>query len=457
MAKDMTSGNPVKLIVAFALPIFIGNLFQNFYNIVDTMIVGRFVGVNALAAVGSTGSIMFCVQGLAMGMTTGFGVVIAQAFGAKDEKALRHYVAMSHYLTVLISVTATALLLFFNSRVLKIMNTPDDIFDGAYTYLLIIFAGYIIMMAYNLFAAILRAIGDSRTPLYFLILSSVLNIALDLLFVIRFQMGVAGVAYATVIAQAVSAVLCFFYMMKKYPRIMKAGQKEARFSFRSARKLMGMGIPMALQFSITALGTMIVQSALNLLGEASIAAYTAAQKLQSLVGQPYIALGTAMATYCGQNAGAGDFARIRDGFKKCMMVLMITVAITFGMAWLLSGVGALLFVEASQTEVIELTKDYFKIASWFYPFLASIFIFRNALQGIGYGLDAMLGGIFELAARGVLIKIIGTSFGYAGICFCDPAAWIAALIPLVPLYYYRIRKSETAASSCSGENQMLTH
>lgn len=444
MAKDMTSGNPVRLIIAFALPIFIGNLFQNFYNIVDTMIVGRFVGVNALAAVGSTGSIMFCVQGLAMGMTTGFGVVIAQAFGARDEKTLRHYVIMSHYLTVLISVIATLLLLTCTQRVLKVMNTPEDIFDGAYTYLFIIFAGFFVMMAYNLFAAILRAIGDSRTPLYFLILSSVLNIGLDLLFVISFQMGVAGVAYATVIAQAVSAVLCFFYMTKKYPQIMRARREEARFSFRSAEKLMGMGIPMALQFSITALGTMIVQSALNLLGEAAIAAYTAAQKLQSLVGQPYIALGTAMATYCGQNAGAGDFVRIKDGFKKCIIVLMVTVAITFGIAWIFSGVGALLFVDASQTEVIELTKDYFKIASWFYPFLASIFIFRNALQGIGYGFDAMLGGIFELAARGILIKIIGTGFGYAGICFCDPAAWIAALIPLIPLYYYRIRKAETA-------------
>lgn len=458
MAKDMTSGSPVKLIVAFAMPIFIGNLFQNFYNIVDTMIVGRFVGVNALAAVGSTGSIMFCVQGLAMGMTTGFGVVISQAFGARDEKALRHYVAMAHYLTALIAALATALLLACNRLVLTIMNTPDNIFDGAYTYLFIIFAGFVVMMAYNLFAAILRAIGDSRTPLYFLILSSVLNIGLDLLLVIRFQMGVAGVAYATVISQAVSAVLCFLYMMKKYPQIMRAGKEEAVFSFRSAGKLMGMGIPMALQFSITALGTMIVQSTLNLLGEAAIAAYTAAQKLQSLVGQPYIALGTAMATYCGQNAGAGDFRRIRDGFKKCMLVLMVTVIITFAIAWLFSGVGALLFVESSQTEVIELTKDYFKIASWFYPFLASIFIFRNALQGIGYGLDAMLGGIFELAARGILIKIIGVSFGYAGICFCDPAAWIAALIPLIPLYYYRIRTREREANNRYGEkNQMPVH
>lgn len=442
MAKDMTKGNPVKLIVAFAIPIFIGNLFQNFYNIVDTMIVGRFVGVNALAAVGSTGSIMFCVQGLAMGMTTGFGVVIAQAFGARDQKALKHYVAMSHYLSILISVLATALLLFTNRRVLTIMNTPENIFEGAYTYLFIIFAGFFTMMAYNLFAAILRAIGDSRTPLYFLILSSVLNIGLDLLLVIKFQLGVAGVAYATVTAQAVSAVLCFIYMMKKYPEVMHIGREEARFSMKSAGKLLGMGIPMALQFSITALGTMIVQSTLNLLGEASIAAYTAAQKLQGFVGQPYIALGTAMATYCGQNAGAGDFGRIKDGFKKCMMVLMVTVALTFAAAWMFSGVGALFFVDASETEVIRLTKEYFKIASWFYPFLASIFIFRNALQGIGYGVDAMLGGIFELAARGVLIKIIGTSFGYAGICFCDPAAWVAALIPLIPLYYYRIKKAE---------------
>ena len=324
MAKDMTSGRPVKMIVAFAIPVFIGNLFQQFYNIVDTMIVGRFVGVNALAAVGSTSSIMFCVQGLASGLMTGFGVVIAQSFVAKDEKGLRHYVVMSKKLTLLLSVAITVFLVICNRPLLKIMNTPDYIFDGAYTYLFIIFAGFIAMMTYNLFAAILRAIGDSRTPLYFLILSSALNVVLDLVFVINFQMGVAGVAYATVISQAVSAVLCLVYMMKKYPQIMKSNKEEAVFSLRSAVKLMGMGIPMALQFSITALGTMIVQSTLKLLGE------------------------TAIAAYCGQNAGA----------------------------------------------------------------------------------------------RAFLIKIIGTNFGYAGICFCDPAAWIAALIPLIPLYYYRMKKAE---------------
>ncbi len=442
MAKDMTSGNSVKLIIAFAIPIFIGNLFQNFYNIVDTMIVGRFVGVNALAAVGSTSSIMFCVQGIAMGMTTGFGVVISQNFGAKDEKTLRHNVAMAIYLTVMISAVITIVLLLTNKMILHAMNTPGVIFDGAIIYLNIIFAGFCATMAYNLFAAILRAIGDSRTPLYFLILSSVLNIVLDLVFVINFQMGVAGVAYATVIAQAVSAIFCFVYMMKKYPAVMRAAKEEALFSFRSAGKLMGMGIPMALQFSITALGTMIVQSALNLLGETAIAAYAAAQKLQGLVGQPYIALGTAMATYCGQNGGAGDFGRIKDGFKKCMLVLLVTVAITFIFARLFGGIGTMLFVDAAETEVMRLAEEYFSIASWFYPFLASIFIFRNALQGIGYGVDAMFGGVFELAARALLIQMIGTNFGYAGICFCDPAAWIAALIPLIPLYYYRIKQAQ---------------
>lgn len=442
MAKDMTAGNPIKLIVAFAIPIFIGNLFQQFYNIVDTMIVGRFVGVNALAAVGSTGSIMFCVQGLAMGLTTGFGVVISQSFGAQDEKNLRHYVWISNLLTIGISAAATVLLLLINQSILHQMNTPPEIFDGAKTYLAIVFAGFFPMMAYNQLAAILRAVGDSRTPLYFLILSSILNIVLDLVFVIFFYMGVAGVAYATVASQIISALLCFIYMIRKYPMIMKAEKEEQRFSIRSAGKLMGMGIPMALQFSITALGTMIVQSTLNLLGEASIAAYTAAQKLQSLVGQPYIALGTAMSTYCGQNAGAGNFQRIKEGFRKCLIVLTVTVMLTFLFARLFSGIGALLFVESTQTEVIGLTRDYFKIASWFYPFLACIFIFRNALQGIGYGLDAMLGGIFELLARGILVKIIGTGFGYAGICFCDPAAWIAALIPLIPLYLYRMKKAE---------------
>ena len=442
MAKDMTTGSPAKHILAFAIPIFIGSIFQQFYNIVDTMIVGRFVGVTALAAVGSTSSIMFCVQGIAMGMTTGFGVIVSQAFGAKNEKALRHSVAMSNCLTILISILVTAILLLANKPLLRTMNTPEEIFDGAYTYLVIVFAGFCATMAYNLFAAFLRAIGDSKTPLYFLIVSSGLNIVLDLIFVVNFQMGVAGVAYATVIAQAVSAILCFIYMKKKYPQVMNADEEEKKFSVKSAVKLMGMGLPMALQFSITAFGTMIVQSTLNLLGETAIAAYAAAQKLQGLVGQPYIALGTAMATYSGQNAGAGDYKRIRDGFKKCMLILAVTVAITFVLARAFGGFGTMLFVDKAEKEVIRLSEQYFAIASWFYLPLASIFIFRNALQGIGYGVDAMIGGVFELAARALLIKIIGTNFGYVGICFCDPAAWVAALIPLIPLYYYRIRQAE---------------
>ena len=442
MAKDMTSGSPIKHIIGFALPVFLGSIFQQFYNIVDTMIVGRFVGVNALAAVGSTSSIMFCVQGIATGLTTGFGVLISQSFGAKNEKGLRHHVAMSTYLTVMISVLVTTILLIVNKPLLHTMNTPEEIFGGASTYLGIIFAGFFATMGYNLFAAILRAIGDSKTPLYFLVLSSVLNIILDLVFVITFRMGVAGVAYATVVSQVVSAVLCFFYMNKKYPQVMKAEADEKAFSLGSAGKLMGMGVPMALQFSITALGTMIVQSTLNLLGETAIAAYAAAQKLQGIVGQPYVALGSAMATYSGQNAGAGDFKRIRDGFKKCMLLLVITVAITFVLARTLGGAATMLFVDQAETEVIRLSEQYFSIATWFYLPLASIFIFRNALQGIGFGVDAMIGGVFELAARALLIKIIGTGFGYAGICFCDPAAWVAALIPLIPLYYYRMKQAE---------------
>lgn len=223
---------------------------------------------------------------------------------------------------------------------------------------------------------------------------------------------------------------------------MNAEEDEKRFQIKSAGKLMGLGIPMALQFSITALGTMMVQSALNLLGETAIAAYAAAQKLQGFVGQPYVALGTAMATYAGQNAGAGNYERVKDGFKKCMMLLTVTVVITFFLARLFGGTATTFFVDASEKEVIALSEQYFSIASWFYLPLASIFIFRNALQGIGYGVDAMLGGVFELAARALLVWVIGTKFGYTGICFCDPAAWMAALIPLIPLYRYRMKQTE---------------
>lgn len=443
MTNDMTVGKPRELILKFAIPLVIGNVFQQFYNIVDSAVVGRFVGVNALAAVGATGSIVFLIMGVVMGMASGFAVLIAQSFGAKDEKRLRHFTVMSLYLSLIITIILTVATLLGIDPILKIMRTPDNIFSDSSIYLKIMFAGIGITMLYNILSAILRALGDSKSPLVFLAIASVVNVILDLVFVIVCKMGVAGVAYATLIAQAVSAVSCLIYMKKKYP-ILKMTKEDLNFSANSAAMLLKIGIPMALQFSITAIGTMIIQAALNVLGSVYIAAFTAASKAQQIVVQPLISLGATMATYVGQNTGAGRIDRIKHGVNEAVKITLIysVIAAVFLLAF--GHLVVEMFVSSDETEVIKAAQQYFRIIVGFYPALGLIFIYRNTLQGLGDGFFPMMGGIFELAARGIVAVTLARMIGYAGVCFADPAAWVSALIPIVPVYYLRIKNVEKA-------------
>lgn len=439
MTNDMTVGNPRSLILRFAIPLIIGNVFQQFYNVVDSIVVGRFIGVNALAAVGATGSLVFLIMGVVMGMTSGFSVLIAQSFGAKDDKRIRHFIIMSAYLCIIITIILTVFTLLTIDKILIAMNTPDKIFEDSSSYLKIIYAGIGITMLYNMLSAILRALGDSKSPLYFLMVSSVLNVALDLLFVIVYKMGVPGVAYATVIAQGVSAVLCLIYMIKKYP-ILKFSKDDMSFSLNSAGNLMKIGIPMSLQFSITALGTMIVQSSLNTLGAVYIAAYTAAIKAQQIFTQPFASLGATMATYVGQNTGAGEIERIKKGVKESIIITLIYSVAAALVLVIFGSIIVKMFVSGGELAVIEAAKQYFNIVVVFFPFLGLIFIYRNTLQGLGDGLFPMLGGVFELVARGIIATILIAPLGYVGICLADPCAWVAALIPIVPVYYIRMKK-----------------
>ena len=312
---DMTAGSPFKIILNFTIPIFIGNVFQQFYNMADTIIVGKFVGTGALAAVGSVGTIVFLIIGFLQGLTAGFSVLTAQRFGAGDMKNMRKSVGTACVLSVIITVIMTAGSMLGMKRLLEFMNTPEDIFADAYAYIMIICGGIAATVLYNLLSGILRALGDSKTPLYFLILSALLNVGLDLFFIIVFHMGVAGAAYATVISQGVSGIGCLIYIVKKVP-LLKMQAEDFRPEGYLVKMEMAVGIPMALQYSITAIGTMMVQSSLNLLGSLSVAAFTAANKIESVVTQAYVALGTTMATYCAQNIGAGDIKRIRRGFKS---------------------------------------------------------------------------------------------------------------------------------------------
>lgn len=437
--KDMTEGKPVQLILAFMIPVLCGNLFQNFYNIVDSMIVGRFLGVDALASVGSTTSLNFLVVGWIIGMTSGFGILLSQAYGARDEKKLRHYTAMSMYLCIALAVIMTVGLLAANKTILHLMNTPDKIFNDTSLYIAIIYAGLPVTILYNMLSSIARALGDSKTPLYFLILSSVLNVGLDILFVAVLPFGVAGAAYATVFSQGVAAVLCLFYVWKKY-EVIHFGKEERRISGRSIRVLLTMGIPMALQFSITAIGTMIVQSALNLLGSMYIASYAATMKIQNITMQVYVALGASIATYAGQNYGAGKIDRIKKGVHSSLCITVIYGACVMLLAYFVLPSTVQIFAEDPTGELQAIAKQIFHISLWFYIPLGMIFTYRNALQGLGNGLVPMLGGVFELAARGLIILLLFKPLQFVGICLSDPGAWVSALIPLIPYYHWYIKR-----------------
>lgn len=439
MAKNMTEGKPLKLILAFMFPVLCGNLFQNFYNIVDSMIVGRFLGVDALAAVGSTSSLNFLVVGWITGMTSGFGILVAQAYGAEDDKKLKHYVAMSMYLCIALAVIMTAGLLIANDGILRLMNTPDKIFDDTSIYIAIIYAGLPATILYNMLAAIARALGDSKTPLYFLILSSILNIGLDLFLVAVIPLGVAGAAYATIASQAVSGILCLIYVWKKY-EIIRFGKAERAVSFRSMRHLLAMGTPMALQFSITAIGTMIVQSSLNLLGSMYIASYSATSKIQNVVMQFYMALGAALATYVGQNYGAGKMERIKKGLNCSILATAAYSVVIMAVAYFFLPSLVKIFVADPTGELRAIAEQMFHISLWFYFPLGLIFLYRNTLQGVGNGLVPMLGGVFELLARALVVILLFEPLQFVGICISDPAAWVSALIPLIPYYYWYIKK-----------------
>ena len=439
--NDMTSGSPVRLILQFMIPVCLGNIFQQFYNVADSIVAGQFIGVNALAAIGSTGSLMFFVTGWLNGLSSGFAILVSQRFGAKRYDQMRHYVAMSIYLAAAFAIVMTVGLLILNEPILRMMNFSDEIMPDVTAYMGIIYAGLIVTAAYNSLAAFLRALGDSKSPLYFLIISAVINVVLDIAFIVCFGMGVEGCAYATVIAQGISAVLCFVYILKKFP-ILHLKEEDFRISFRSFGHLLSLGIPMGLQFSITAIGTIIVQGAVNVYGEIYMAGFAAAGKLQNIIATVFTAFGATIATFVGQNRGAGKMDRVKTGVKYTQIMILIWSVVTMALVFFFGKYMMLLFVSASETEVIDAASVYFRTVFWCYPFLGSIFLYRNTLQGMGYGLVPMLGGVFELAARSAIVMTVAGRTSFAGVCLSDPAAWIAALIPLVPYYIYTMRKWE---------------
>ncbi len=448
--KDLTKGNPFKLILFFALPVFLGCVFQQLYNMADTIIVGNTVGAAAFTGVGLTGSITFLVVGSMNGLTAGFSVKTAQAFGAGDEDGVRRSAGMSYLLSILIAVLVTAVAVPLTRPLLDLMRTPAAYYDYAYFYLLIIFCGIPATVFYNIVAGLLRAVGDSRTPLYFLIFSAVLNVGLDFLFILAFRMHYTGAAVATVLSQLVSGALCLLVALKRYP-LLRPRKSDFRWDSRLAGVHLAQGLPMALQFSITAIGCIVQQTALNGLDATLpgvVTAYTAASKIDGIATQTFAALGTAMATYAGQNYGAGDFGRIRKGVLVGMLYSVVSVGIAFVFdVWLCEplmrlflntdlGGGAVQY-----DEVIVYGKQYLLWQCSFYLFLGAIYVYRNTLQGIGKSAVTTFAGVTELAGRIVASLLFVRLWGFTGICVSNPAAWVAAVLFLVTTYLICMRRA----------------
>lgn len=437
--NDMTTGSPIKQILLFMIPMCLSNIFQQFYNIADSVIAGQFIGVNALAAIGAASSLMFMVTGWISGLSSGFSILVAQWFGAGKYDRMRHYVAVSACLNVGITIVMTMGLLAANEPILHLMNTPAELMPEVRGYMTVIYGGLLVTAAYNFLSSVLRALGDSRTPLYFLIISALINVVLDIVFIVKFGLGVVGCGYATVIAQGISVILCFVYIMKKYS-ILHLKRADFYFSGESLKKLLSLGIPMGLQFSITAVGTIIVQGAVNVYGPLYMAGFAAGAKVQSLAITIFIAMGATLATFVGQNWGAGRFDRVKLGVRYTQIMTLVWSVFMMLLMYLAGEYMACLFVKPSETGVVAAAVQYFRAVAWCYPFLGSIFVYRNALQGMGYGLVPMLGGVFELAARTLVVVLIAGKATFTGVCLSDPAAWLAALIPLVPYYLYVAKK-----------------
>lgn len=428
MAKDMTIGSPAKQILYFSIPLLIGNLFQQFYNMADTFIVGRTLGSNALAAVGCTGGLTFLLQGFATGTTAGMSIVTAQHFGAQDEEGVKRSFAVSCLISILVTIVLTIFGLLATGPLLRILRTPAEIFDDAYRYFIFIVGGLASCMLFNLMSNAMRAVGDSISPLVFLVIACVLNIILDWTFILHLGMGVEGAAVATLVAQFLSGFLCIFYIKWKVP-VLQIGMKHFKCTAEDWRLHFKLGLPMGFQSSIIALGTIVVQFALNTLGTTEIAAYTAASKLDNLGILPLMSFGIAMATYVGQNHGANKPHRIRQGIFQCSL-MSIAFAIFIGIIDVCFGDNLSALFLTGDAVAIKLSHEFLIVNGVCYSLLALLFVFRYSLQGLGYSFVPTVAGIAELVMRSICAIALTSVIGYAGTCIANPLAWIGSLTPL---------------------------
>ena len=440
MTKDMTSGNPLKLIIGFAIPMFLGMLFQQFYSMVDTVIVGKFLGVGPLAGVGSTSSLNFLVIGFCTGVCNGFAIPVSQMFGAKRDSELRRFVANSAWLCVIFSVVITTAIVACCRPLLTLMHTPEDIFEYAYVYIVIIFLGIPTTFLYNVTAAIIRSLGDSRSPVIFLAIASGINIVLDIVFIVAFHMGVEGPALATVISQGISGLLSLFYMKKKF-EILRISKEEWKMRGSYMKTLCYMGIPMGLQYSVTAIGTLVIQAAINGFGSMTVAGVTAAQRINAFISCPIEAIGATMAPYSGQNMGAGKLDRVGKGLRDASLLGFVISAVLFVFVLLTGKQLSLLFLDTADAQVVAYSYRFLVFTAAGYCLLVLVNTVRFTIQGMGFSVFAITSGVLEMIARSLAGLVVVPLIGYTGICLAHPMAWIFADAFLIPAFFYCKKKS----------------
>ena len=441
MVLDMTTGKPIKKIVSFLIPLILGNLLQLLYSLADSVIVSRTLGVKAFAGVSATGSLNFLVLGFTWGLCAGCTIPISQEFGANDYAKMRRCFANSFYLLLISGAVIGLGTALGTPAILRLIGTPEDIFGYSAAYISIIFAGIPASVLYNLLAGAMRAVGDGRTPLIMLVISTCLNIALDLLFILEFRMDVAGSAVATVLAQLISGFLCLYVIFTRFD-ILKVRRDEWKADLRVIGRMAGLGLPMGLQFSITAIGGTILQSSVNSLGSDIVAAIGAGGKVQQVFNTPIEALGTTMATYCGQNLGARRMDRVRKGTLQITLLSAGYCAFAYLMQLAFGPILAKLFIGDAGDALLQNVCRFLNVVTATVFLLALVMIYRNAVQGLGYSAAAMLAGIAELFGRVFVALVLVRAFGFDGACYANPAAWLAADLLLVPMYLITVRRCE---------------
>ena len=449
--KDLTTGKTWKLLLAFALPTLLSNVFQQFYNLADTAIAGHILGDNALVAIGASSTINSLVLSFAWGLNGGFGIIIAQSFGAKDNNKLKKSVAISLLINVIFSLFVLIVSVFASKPMLKLLNTPAARLDEANSYIAVILAFIIVPMLYNLEAVILRSLGDSKTPLYFLIFSSVLNIVLDYVLIKFTNMGVMGAAVATVLAQFLSVVLCFIVILKNF-KIIKLSKEDFKFSSALFKNMMGAGMTMAIMNSIFSIGSIIMQGSINALGDDIIAAHLGSRKVAEMFMQPLVTIGTACSTFVGQNYGAGKIGRIKESIKYSTLYSLIWSVMTFFILWFSGGQIARLVTGSASQIVFENTQMYLMVNAPFYFVLGLLFTLRFSIQSVDRKVPPIVSSTMELASKIAAAYLFIPLWGYFGACIAEPLSWTLGAIYLLFVFKKEFKRLDTIKLN-KGENE----